>query len=205
MIHFGVIHATQRISPTLHVTAASLEVAGVPFFTVFPDSGNLGASANLARAIRFMSKSAGHEDHVCVLDDDLVIGSLAPLYAAVERDPRGLYSLWTIEQNIPHERRRETGWIGVAPHMHLWGGSVVIPARMATSVAFRIASIVEKRPELRTKPDAALFHALEQEGVREVCFHVPSLVTHIGSNTSTLGNDHSDGATRGYRFNEWIQ
>lgn len=205
MIHYGVIHATQRKSPTLHVTAASLDGAGVPMFTLFTDNGSLGASRNLARAIRFLAKSARADDHVCVLDDDLVIGSLAPLYAAVERDPSGLYSLWTIEQNIPHERRRGDGWVGVAPHMHLWGGSVAIPARMAPAVAFRMASIVDKDPAWNAKPDATLYLALEQMGVREVCFHIPSLVTHIGTEESTLGNTHANGETRGYRFNDWIQ
>lgn len=205
MIHYGVIHATQRKSPTLHVTAASLETAGVPMFVVFPDNGSLGASGNLARAIRLLAKSAGADDHVCVLDDDLVIGSMAPLYAAAERAPSGLYSLWTIEQNIPHDRRMGDGWVGVAPHVHLWGGSVAIPARLAPSVAFRMASIVEKHPEMNKKPDAALYLALQQVGVREVYFHIPSLVTHIGTEESTLGNTHANGETRGYRFNDWMQ
>ncbi len=205
MIHWGVIHSTRRPKEVLQGTVGSLCDCGVERLVVFPDRGDYGATANLCRAIRDLASKASAGDHVCVVDDDLRFapGMLRMMNEVVGAYPGGAYSLWTVEQNIPHERRDQSGWVGVKPHIHLWGGSVVMPAQLATTVANRMFTMAMQDERLLTKPDAALFAALEKTGTREVFFHIPSLATHAELEASTLGNVHVDGATLGYRFNEW--
>lgn len=203
MIDFGIIHATQRKEHTLPRTIDSLHRRGASQVTVFPDDGLLGPSRNLVRAIKRMT--AGGASHICVVDDDLVFAPrmMQTLAEGMEAYPKMAFSLWTIEQNIPHDMRHQRGWVYVEPHEHLWGGSVVLPISQAFGIVDAMSALLRERPEhLLTRPDALLFLAMERKRV-PLAFHLPSLADHIGLEQSTIGNDHSDGGTRGFQFDQW--
>jgi hypothetical protein len=203
-IAFGIIHGTGRADSTLLPTAIKhLCAAGIGTAHVFADDGMFGAARNLLRAIRSLATAGTH--HVCVLDDDLIVhpGFRHKLFDGMmaHQNLKNGFSLWTIEQNIPHELRNRVGWVPIQPHAHLWGGSVVLDVRMVGDVTHHMQRLLDADPALNTKPDAVLFQAMQDAGMT-VFFHVPSLADHLGLESSTLGNDHSNGATRGYRFNE---
>lgn len=197
MIRVGIIHYTASERCTLPATIASLHAAGIGKVKVYADAGEFGPTRNLIRAIRDLAAGPGPE-LMAVVDDDLVFDPSFPLQIPL-RTHRAGYSLWTIEQNIPHERRDERGWLEVEPHYHLWGGSVVMPCWLAQSVAEAMHIVLEEDPENERKPDAVLFEAMRRTGTR-LFFHVPSLADHIGTTDSTIGNDHQDGQTAGYLF-----
>lgn len=202
MIRFGILSYVHREPATLPGTLASLLKAfprECP--TIFPDDGRWGAALNLARALEDLSRGGGW---VCVLDDDLVldVSTRQRLQDGWQNHgDEAAFSLWTIEQNIPHERREERGWVRVDAHKHLWGGAVMMSADNAAMCAFRIRHMVKEDPELSTKPDACIFMALEKMRT-PLYFHIPSLADHIGLEASTIGNTHEHGETRGYLFGE---
>jgi hypothetical protein len=203
-IAFGIIHGLRgRDHLILPTTLRSLHAAGVGEVTIFSDAGEFGAARNLLRAIRSLASTGSK--HVCVLDDDLVVhpGFRHKLFdGMVEYQSfKHGFSLWTIEQNIPHEFRNRVGWVPVAPHFHMWGGSVVLHATVVGDVTYHMQRLLDADPALNTKPDAVLFQAMQDAGMTAL-FHLPSLVDHLGLESSTLGNDHSSGGTRGYRFND---
>lgn len=202
MIRFGILSYVKREPSTIQGTLASLLQAfprTTP--TIYPDDGRWGASLNLARALEDLSRGGGC---VCVLDDDLVLDPatrdrLQEAWKA--HGDEAAFSLWTIEQNLPHERREERGWLRVDAHKHLWGGAVMMSADTAAMCAFRIRHMVKEDRELATKPDACIFMALEKMRT-PLYFHVPSLADHAGLEASTIGNTHEHGETRGYKFGE---
>jgi len=200
MIRVGIIHYTASERCTLPATIASLHAAGIGSVKVYADAGEFGPTRNLIRAIRDLAAGTGPELMV-VVDDDLIFDPAFPLrITSLPRIQRAGLSLWTIEQNIPHDRRDERGWLEVDPHYHLWGGSVVMPCWIAQVVAEAMDQVMEEAPEtLARKPDAVLFEAMRRTGTR-LYFHVPSLADHIGMQESTIGNDHQDGQTAGYLF-----
>jgi hypothetical protein len=200
MIRVGIIHYTASERCTLPATIASLHAAGIGSVKVYADAGEFGPTRNLIRAMRDLAQGDGPE-LMAVVDDDLVFDpSFLYRFRWTPRPHRSGYSLWTIEQNIPHDRRDERGWLEVPPHYHLWGGSVVMPCWLAQAVAEAMEQVMEEAPEtLATKPDAVLFEAMRRTGTR-LYFHVPSLADHIGTSDSTIGNDHQDGQTAGYLF-----
>lgn len=202
MIQFGIIHAVQRVTPTIHQTLASMHAAGVTNVEVFTDRGELGATLNLVAALRALARSSA--DHVCVVDDDLVFCNQAKriVMEGIEQRPQAGHSMWTIEQNIPHELRTRHGWIQAPVSFHTWGGSVVLPRSCASEVAYQMQKKVEADQALRTKPDAVLYSALV-EGKIPVFHHLPSLITHVGMGESTLGNTHENNETAGFRWSEW--
>ena len=201
MISFGILSYVRRDPPTLPSTLASLlEAFPMSAPQVFTDDGRWGASLNLARALETLAERSNNL--VCVLDDDLLIDKNACARIIEGLQAHGItscYSLWTIEQNIPHEQREASGWLKVDPHMHLWGGSVVMSPERARLVASHIRTLVAENPQMCTKPDAALFTSLERMAA-DLYFHIPSLVDHAGLDASTIGNTHDHGETRGYKF-----
>jgi hypothetical protein len=200
----GILSYVNRQPATLPGTIASLLNAfprECP--TVFPDDGRWGASLNLARALDELQKNS-HDLMVCVLDDDLVLDLSARtrlLEAMQTYGNEAAFSLWTIEQNLPHDLRDTLGWVRVDAHMHLWGGAVVMSVERAARCAHLIRGFVKEDPTLGTKPDACLFMGLEKMRV-PLYFHTPSLVDHVGLEASTIGNTHAHGETRGYKFGE---
>lgn len=203
MIRFGILHHVGRTPSTIQATLKSLQQqfsGSVPM--VFSDDGGLGAALNLARALDVLG--ASKFQHVCVLDDDLVLapGTRQVVDGGLSEFPGQPLSLWTIEQNIPHWLRDRMGWVPVTPHANLWGGAVVMPREIAHEVAAFIRAMVHENAAMATKPDACIYDALRYIA-GTVHFHIPSLADHIGLESSTLGNDHAAGETRGYLFNEW--
>lgn len=204
MIAFGIIHAVQRVTPTIHHTLASMHAAGITNPMVFTDRGELGATRNLIGALRALANASGI-DHVCVTDDDLVLSLHAKrlVMEAIElAQAQSAFTMWTIEQNIPHDMRDRHGWIPAPVSAHTWGGSVVMPRGMALGVAFDMQKMVEADPHLKTKPDSVLYACLEKRKVT-VFHHLPSLVNHVGMGESTLGNTHANNETAGFRWSEW--
>lgn len=201
MINFGILSYVRRDPPTLPGTLASLlEAFPMSAPQVFTDDGRWGASLNLARALDTLAERSNNL--VCVLDDDLLIDKSACARIIEGLQAHGItscYSLWTIEQNIPHDQREASGWLKVDPHMHLWGGSVVMSPERARLAASHIRTLVAETPQMRTKPDAALFASLEHMAA-DLYFHIPSLADHAGLAASTIGNTHDHGETRGYKF-----
>lgn len=211
MIHFGIIHATYREQPTLHVTIASLFAAGVESMEVFPDVGVFGAARNLDRALRELVMKAKDGDHVCVVDDDiavcrdamLIMGDRLKLKWSVPHAA----SFYTVAHSIRHLGNTDTerGWHMVSPTFEdTWGGLVVMPRKMAIEV---IACTYWRRYLTTHKAgkhcDAALYGALGSLGY-DVAFHLPSLATDISDGSTTLGttNKHE---LAGVRFNEWAE
>lgn len=211
MIEVGILHLPRpdRV-PQLQRTVETLVAAGAATITIYRDNVGDGATRNMISAWRDLSGSRW--DYVAVVDDDLVFAAraLELAYGAIEGsrywpDDWGkmpAISMWTIEQNVPHELRMESGWVTVMPSLHIWGGCVVIKTNHAQALSETMQKILDDSPVLETKPDACLFLAMEKMKAR-VMFHLPSLCDHIGGEHSTLGNDHSKGDTRGFRFNEW--
>ncbi len=206
MIHYGIIHAVHRETDTIRGTIASLRLAGIRTVTVFSDDGGLGATWNLIGALGHFVGLVANGDRVCILDDDLDIFIDAQPFIdnALAKFPDHAITLWTIEQNIPHELRDRSGWIEAPVSRHTWGGSVIIPGQHLLSLCAQMHTIAKADESHRTKPDAVLFEALESLGIR-VVHHIPSLVTHTELKDSTLGNDHSEGLTKGYLFERWGQ
>ena len=204
MIGFGIIHAVQRKTTTLHRTVASLHACGSHRLSVYPDDGILGPSRNLIRALQDLVH--GPFSHVCVVDDDLVFcpRMLPIVNEGLSYFPGAALSLWTIEQNIPHDLRDRPGWLPVMPHEHLWGGSVVMDQGTAIGVLDAMRALLREKVNepLLNKPDALLFLAMQRQKT-PLYFHLPSLADHIGTEESTIGNEHGDGATRGFKFSQW--
>ena len=198
MIRVGIIHYTGKDRGTLPATIASLHRAGISSVTVFADAGEHGPTRNLIRALDAL-RNDNRNEYVLVVDDDLVFDpNFKDRFADIP--PFGnVCSLWTIEQNIPHADRDQRGWVQVDPHLHLWGGSVIMSRYDAKRVVGWMAALVDTSPELATKPDATLYEAIRMAGL-DLYFHVPSLADHIGTTESTIGNDHQDGQTAGYLF-----
>jgi len=198
MINVGIIHYTGKDRGTLPATIASLHRAGITSVTVFSDAGERGPTRNLIRALEHLAGDVRNE-YVLVVDDDLVFdhrfkdrfGQLPPF--------GNVGSLWTIEQNIPHNDRDERGWVKVEPHLHLWGGAVIMDRYDARVVVECMAALLETSPDLATKPDATLYEAIRWANL-DLYFHIPSLADHIGTSESTIGNTHDHGETRGYLF-----
>lgn len=199
MINVGIIHYTGKDRGTLPATIASLHRAGITSVTVFSDAGEHGPTRNLIRALSILSGDNRH-DFVLVVDDDLEFHpeAFTNLWKGVVPF-KSVRSLWTIEQNIPHADRDQRGWVKVDPHLHLWGGAVVMERERAKMVASTMRVMLTEMPDLVTKPDATLYEAIRIMGYN-LYFHVPSLADHIGMQESTIGNDHHDGQTAGYLF-----
>lgn len=201
-IAFGILHATFREKQTLTDCIASLYDAGVDDPQVFSDDGYYGSVFNLRRAIILCARRSHH--YVCVVDDDLRFykGGIIGTLQKIEEDahPPAL-TLWTIEQNIPHEMRDNVGWIKAPVSMHTWGGAVVMRKDIAWEVAKKMGNVM-MAPELEKSPDGTLYETLKQLKV-PVLHHIPSMCTHVGLEGSTIGNDHSRNDTVGFRFDEW--
>lgn len=204
MIHWGIIHATQRGKGAVLNTVKSLAAFGQHVVTIFSDSGQFGAGPNLIRAIRELAERAQDDEFICVLDDDLelCLWTIEAVSTAIRTRPNCVYSLWTIEQNIPHIERESVGWIAVTPHRHLWGGAVVMSRRVALEIAPIMQHMIEQDAGMRRKPDALIYGALQKIG-KPVLFHIPSLAEHTELTESTLGNTHINGETRGFKYNTW--
>ena len=198
MINVGIIHYTGKDRGTLPATIASLHRAGITSVTVFSDAGEHGPTRNLIRALD-MLRSDNRGEYVLVVDDDLIFD---PNFKDrfTEIPPFGnMCSLWTIEQNIPHDQREQRGWVKVDPHLHLWGGAVIIDRYSAKKVVAGMRALLTETPDLATKPDATIYEAIRLANL-DLYFHIPSLADHIGMQESTIGNDHQDGQTAGYLF-----
>ena len=207
MIHFGVMHLpTPERASLLRATVSSLVDAGADRISIYRDEHKTGPTANLIRSLKAIAEEqSAHDALVCIVDDDLVFapGAAMRAYAAALAVPPGsVVALWTIEQNIPHEKREERLLVRVVAGVNTWGGCVVMPQYMAKMVAERMREEWKRDERLGRSPDGCLFSAIGAIGLG--LYHpVPSLVDHAGLQASTIGNNHEDGATRGYRFNEW--
>lgn len=210
MIEIGILHLPRpdRV-PFLNRTIETLVAAGASTLTIYRDHVGEGATRNMISAWRDLGFS--REKYIAVVDDDLVFAARALEIAYSTLDGMKYWpkestwpalSMWTIEQNIPHDQRQLPGCVIMRPHKHLWGGAVVMKPKYARAVSETMATIMEQDESLATKPDACLYMALERLEC-SLLFHLPSLCDHIGGEHSTLGNDHSNGDTRGFRFNEW--
>ncbi|TXH51167.1 MAG: hypothetical protein E6Q97_18950 [Desulfurellales bacterium] len=201
MINVGIIHYTGKDRGTLPATIASLHRAGITSVTVFADAGEHGPTRNLIRALTLLSGDNRHE-FVLVVDDDMEFHPEAFTNLWRGTVPfRSVRSLWTIEQNIPHDERDERGWVKVEPHLHLCGGAVVMERERARIVAATMRNLLNEYPDLGTKPDATLYEAIRLANL-DLYFHIPSLADHIGTSESTIGNTHEHGETRGYLFEQ---
>ena len=203
MIRFGIIHAVHRSRPTLPDCVASLYAAGAEEIRIFPDNGRHGALGNMRRAILSLAHD-NHpwESHICVVDDDLILheSALSLVHRAIRANPGVVLTMYTVEQNIPHELRTQSGWVEAPVNVHTWGGVIVMPVSIAYTVAVKMREDMEKKRLLKA-PDAAMYEAIEQLGL-PVLHHLPSLVQDIGDGASTLGNEHTPD-TKGFRWNEW--
>lgn len=202
MIHFGIIHFTKRIRHTLPACIASLHAAGCSSMMVYPDAGEYGALGNFHRALSDLYKRCYPGDFVCVVDDDLVVHHSAiarsvALYT--DQEPRA-WTLYTVEQNIPHELRDRDGWVEAPVSIGTWGGMVVLHRDLVPQVLAKMEPML-KDETLQRAPDAVLYEALNRAGVK-VLHHLPSLAEDIGHGASTIGNEHTPD-TAGFRFNEW--
>lgn len=202
MIHFGIIHAVHRTESTLPRCIASLHAAGAESIEVFPDNGTFGAFHNWNRAICRLIEKAGERDQVCVVDDDFVVCKDALVWLANNRAPDQVHTLYTPEQNIPHNLRQERGWVYVPVGWGSWGGMIVMPRDIASKMVrhafYRRYYINDQKGH---QIDAVPYETLRLMGNEQVWHHLPSLADHIGAAASTLGNDHA--ITGGFRFTEW--
>jgi hypothetical protein len=207
MIHFAILHSVHREQQTLLECIKALHLAGAESIRVLPDNGTFGAFKNWNRAMKAIEKDAEGYDLLCVLDEDFIVYREALVkVAALGRDffeDGNACALMTMEQNIPHELRNEEGWVSAPFGFNTWGGGIV----MAHHTASRLMSHSYYRRYLNTDKegrliDAVPFETLNQMGAM-LMQHLPSLSEHIGTESSLLGNDHTGGLTRGFRFNEW--
>ena len=208
MIHFGVMHLPRpdRVE-LLGRTVLSLVSAGASHINIYRDNHKTGPTATLIRSLRALAlEQKDPNELVCMVDDDLVFAPDAVMAAWTHLrsvPPSSALAMWTIEQNIPHEERHKRGLVRVEASRNIWGGCVVMPSIMAQWVANEMEQQWKADPYLDRSPDGCLFAAIGWLG--HALYHpIPSLVDHVGMERSTIGNDHSNGATRGYRFNEWF-
>ena len=202
MTHFGIIHYTKRVRDTLTDCIASLHAAGVSYMAIYPDAGEFGALRNMHRALVDLALHAAPEDHVCVVDDDLVVClyALDLTYKRIKDGNVPALTMYTVEQNIPHDLREANGWVEAPVSVNTWGGVVVMERMVALMVADRMLKMLDD-PQLQKAPDAAMFKALGELGI-PVLHHLPSLVQDIGDGASTIGNEHTP-ETKGFRYHEW--
>lgn len=202
MIHFGIIHAVHRTEPTLHKCIASLHAAGAESIEVFPDNGTFGAFHNWDRAMTCLVKKGKQGDRVCVVDDDFVVHKNALVLLEAHAHGHEVHTLYTPEQNIPHDRRAEDGWELVPVGWGSWGGMIVMPfylgAMLVNHAFYRRYFINDQKGH---QIDAVPYETLRLMGHEKVWHHLPSLADHIGAASSTLGNLHL--TTGGFRFKEW--
>ena len=205
MIHFGILHATHRKEHTLTQCIAALNEAGAESIQVIPDNGTWGSFKNWNRAMGRLLATAKDGDSVCVLDDDFIVCRDALVRLACSPDADAVHVLFTVEQNIPHDLRSADGWVEAPVGWGSWGGGILMPVEVARR---HVRHPFSRRHlaafQTGRHIDAANFETLRYLGAK-CLHHLPSLIDHVGGHSSTMGNDHSDGATRGYRFNEWIQ
>jgi len=208
MIHIGIIHLPRPDRRALlHTTVLSAIECGALSVSVLRDTVGAGPTAMLIRALATVAQGKAGDELVCVMDDDLVLApdAISKAWACLQGQPKGTAAtLWTIEQNVPHDKREAHGWLEIAPHANLWGGAVVMRVEDVLTVRSGIEEVWQHSPSLHRCPDTAIYSALDRAGMR-VLHHLPSLADHIGTEASTIGNDHNDGQTKGFRFNEWGQ
>lgn len=208
-IHFGILHSVHRKQQTLLECIAALHAAGAQSIMVFPDNGSLGPIRNWNRAVTALESRSEMNELVCVLDEDFIVHHEA-LVKLEELDRADWFahghaaSLMTMEQNVPHDMRENAGWVEIPFGYHTWGGGIVMDENMAS----RLRHHPYYNRYLTTNTDGGkLIDAVPFETLRlmgcSVKQHIPSLADHIGTEGSLLGNDHSSGLTRGFRFNEW--
>lgn len=206
MIHVGMFSAAGRRSPeVLHTTLDALSSSGWDDVRIFLDDGRYGGFKNYDRATRALLDRAGAYDHIVALQDDMVACNQARriVEMAASGRPEAVHVLYTAEQNIPHDKRDERGWVHINPGWHGWGGLFVIPV----GIGWRMVDHGFWKNHLTTykankQTDACTFETLRLMGV-PIFTHVPSLFQHIGID-STVGHTHNEGA-QGYRYNEWNQ
>lgn len=205
MIHIGIIHLPRPDRRALlHTTVLSAIEAGALSVSVLRDTTAAGPTAMMLRALAAISQGKASDELVCVMDDDLELApdALTKAWACLQGQPNGTaVTLWTIEQNIPHEEREKRGWQEVAPHANLWGGAVVMRVEDVADVRSCIESVWQMSPCLNRCPDTAMYSGLKKASMR-LLHHIPSLVDHMGTEASTIGNTHEHGETRGYKFAE---
>lgn len=207
MIHFGVIHATIRVRHTLPECIASLYAAGVNYVSVFPDVGVYGAMRNLDRALWQLIQMAGEKDHVCVVDDDLVVCKDALLIMEEGLQANEIRSFYTVAHTVRHlteeERANVRGWYQIKPNFgDGWGGMLVLPRAVAIEVVNHTYWRRYAQTDIEGKKcDAVLYETLRYLG-HLVNLHLPSLAGDIGHGISTIGNEHTP-ETQGVRFDEW--
>lgn len=206
MIQVGMFSAAGRRSPeVLHQTLDALSATEWDDVRLYLDDGRYGGFSNYNRATIGLLEGAEPHDHVLALQDDMVPCKYARRIAerATADRPDAVHVLYTAEQNIPHDKRGCSGWVGINPGWHGWGGLFVIPAwigRQMVAHDFWQNHLHNYEPNRQT--DACTFETLKLMGV-PIFTHVPSLFQHIGTD-STVGHTHNEGA-QGYRYNEWNQ
>lgn len=202
MIKAGIFSApTLRTTPVLTRTLGSLIAAGIQSVRLQLDSGRLGLMANYDRLINGLLADTRQGDHLMVLQDDMVCCPymLDKALRAIQECQDAVHVLFTPAQNVP-DKRDANGWVDLDIGWGGWGGQFLFPREVALDCVNHPFWIEHLRKS-RRQADAVTFETLRLLGVR-VRTHVPSLFDHIGEE-STIGNDHSDGATRGFRFDEW--
>lgn len=208
MIHFAIIHATYRESPTIIQTMGSMHAAGIPYFGVSTDNGVLGAMRNVDKALRQLVSIAKEGDHVCVVDDDLAMckDALCIMVESVKDNPLACHSFYTVAHTVRHlepEQLERTGWVEITPNFYdAWGGMVVMPKFIAEDVLRHTYWNRYKQTDKVGKHcDAALYETLGRMK-HNVRFHLPSLATDISGGSTTIETGNKE-VLAGYRFNEW--
>lgn len=204
IIHFGIIHAVYRERHTLPACLDSLYRCGIEAASLFADDGKYGAFGNYDRSLRSLIELAGPNEYVCVVDDDLIVwrDTLQILRDGIIAQPSACFTLYTIEQNLPHDLRSLIGWIEAPVNWHTWGGMIVMPKEIAVEMIRQpfYRDYAQNNPRGR-HCDATPFAALGEMGAT-VMHHIPSLTTDIGQCNSTIGTDHTSDMA-GFRWEQW--
>jgi len=171
-----------RPEPTLRQTLASLGSAGWPNCEVVADTTRAGSWPTWTRALgKLLEQQAGADAYMTVQDDAVFCRGLRE-YLDANLWPAGDVALCSPYCPTPY-RSRIGGWHAEDRGWYLVGAVCwVIPPAAARSIIAELGNM-----QARSRIDARIGRWAQQNG-RSVWYHSPSLVQHVGSGNSALGD-----------------
>lgn len=171
-----------RPEPTLQQTLHSLQAAGWPDCRLFDDAKRAGAWPNWIAGLRTLLAEYPNAEAYMLVQDDAIFCRRLRRYLEKTLWPASNLALCSPYCPAPY-RKSEHGWHQQDRGWNLVGAVCwVIPPHSARSIIADLAHV-----QARNRIDARIGQWAKNVG-RSVWYHTPSLVQHIGSGNSALGD-----------------
>lgn len=182
-----VVLTAQRPRPTLNRTLESLEAAGFPAVVAFEDAAGWGHFRAWMSALRWIVSRRPNANAYFVVEDDTVFCGGLREYLRHTLWPGPVERIALCSPYCPQAyRQAESGWSDLqSGRGHYLAGSQawILPAGAAR------AALAEVAPLCSTHNADREIGKWGKASGREVWYHTPSLVQHVGLGNSALGDD----------------